>query len=228
MGTELISIINTKYCKPAPINIKIETDKGVAYINNEVIFRIHEPSFSLEDRRVIYDVSGNPVFTLSKKIISMHDRWRVFKGQSTNSSDLLFSAKRSTFLIPEKKNIDLNVYLAKNTKESVWDFKVCAGAEKRSCDICAHGSSTLLAKMTKNKEAFEVEVQPNVDYGFIVALLTIVDEIKHTESSSTNYNDEVKVAEAALNTISVGANTYNNNNVVTTLDDDTNGESDDW
>ncbi|KAL1360043.1 hypothetical protein AAHE18_04G149500 [Arachis hypogaea] len=146
MGTELISIINTKYCKPAPINIKIETDKGVAYINNEVIFRIHEPSFSLEDRRVIYDVSGNPVFTLSKKIISMHDRWRVFKGQSTNSSDLLFSAKRSTFLIPEKKNIDLNVYLAKNTKESVWDFKVCAGAEKRSCDICAHGSSTLLAK----------------------------------------------------------------------------------
>ncbi|KAL1360045.1 hypothetical protein AAHE18_04G149500 [Arachis hypogaea] len=147
MGTELISIINTKYCKPAPINIKIETDKGVAYINNEVIFRIHEPSFSLEDRRVIYDVSGNPVFTLSKKIISMHDRWRVFKGQSTNSSDLLFSAKRSTFLIPEKKNIDLNVYLAKNTKESVWDFKVCAGAEKRSCDICAHGSSTLLAKL---------------------------------------------------------------------------------
>ncbi|XLU54198.1 hypothetical protein S245_048846, partial [Arachis hypogaea] len=162
-------------------------------------------------------------------IISMHDRWRVFKGQSTNSSDLLFSAKRSTFLIPEKKNIDLNVYLAKNTKESVWDFKVCAGAEKRSCDICAHGSSTLLAKMTKNKEAFEVEVQPNVDYGFIVALLTIVDEIKHIESSSTtNYNDEVKAADtiagAALNAISVGANTYNNNNIITTLDDDTNGE----
>ncbi|MED6156518.1 hypothetical protein PIB30_014913 [Stylosanthes scabra] len=178
----IISVINPKYCKPDPITIKIETDKGVAYINNQVIFRIKEPSLTLEDRRVIYDVSGNPVFTLSKKIISMHDRWRVFKGDSTNSSDLVFSVKRSTFLVPQKKNIDLNVYLASNnSKESVWDFKVSAGAQKKSCDICANGSSTLLAKM-KNEEAFEVEVQPNVDYGFIVALLTIVDEINYIKS----------------------------------------------
>ncbi|QHO08102.1 Protein LURP-one-related [Arachis hypogaea] len=145
METGIISVINTNYCKPHPITIKIETDKGVAYINNEVIFRIKE-SFSLKGRRVIYDVSGNHVSTLSKKIISMHDRWEVFKGRSIDSSDLLFTVKRSTFFIPEKKNIDFNVYLAKNIK-GVWDFKVCAGAEKKSCDISAHGSSSLLAKV---------------------------------------------------------------------------------
>ncbi|XP_072070772.1 protein LURP-one-related 10 isoform X3 [Arachis hypogaea] len=192
METGIISVINTNYCKPHPITIKIETDKGVAYINNEVIFRIKE-SFSLKGRRVIYDVSGNHVSTLSKKIISMHDRWEVFKGRSIDSSDLLFTVKRSTFFIPEKKNIDFNVYLAKNIK-GVWDFKVCAGAEKKSCDISAHGSSSLLAKMTNKEGCFEVEVQPNVDYGFVVALLTIVDEIKYIEKKSTK-KDEVKGAD---------------------------------
>ncbi|RYR14661.1 hypothetical protein Ahy_B04g071324 isoform C [Arachis hypogaea] len=48
--------------------------------------------------------------------------------------------------------------------------------------------------MTNKEGCFEVEVQPNVDYGFVVALLTIVDEIKYIEKKSTK-KDEVKGAD---------------------------------
>ena len=78
---------------------------------------------------------------------TVHGRWEVFKGGNIDSTDLLFSIKRSS--LTHKKNIDLDVFLAKNKEESVCDFKVNAGADKKSCDVCAHGSSTILAKVSK-------------------------------------------------------------------------------
>ena len=89
--------------------------------------------------------------------MTVHGRWQVFKGGNTDSTDLLFSGQRSSLRIPHKKNIDLDVFLAKNTEEGVWDFKISAGASKKSGDICACGSSTILAKVSKvpNTESIE-------------------------------------------------------------------------
>ncbi|KAL4381820.1 hypothetical protein HN51_005386 [Arachis hypogaea] len=196
MAATVISVINSDYCVPNSIKLNIDMDKGVAYINDEVIFRVKEPSISLRDRRAVCDVSGNPIFTLQKKLITLHGRWEVFKGASTDSGDLVLSAKRSSILVPHKKNIDLDVFLAKNTEEIVWDFKVSAGANKKTADISARGSSTILAKMKNNRGMFEVEVQPNVDYGFIMALLMMVDEIDHLKSGHNNHNTTEVAAEA--------------------------------
>ena len=58
--------------------------------------------------------------------------------------------------------------------------------------------------MTNNKGAVEVEVQPNVDYAFIVALLTIVDEIDYFKLDNT-LKAAGKVAKGVVQGISICA-----------------------
>ena len=63
-----ISIFSSKRCFPNSINLKIDTDKGVAYIDNSMLFNVKEASLSLHHRHVLCDADGNPIFTLHKKV----------------------------------------------------------------------------------------------------------------------------------------------------------------
>ncbi|KAK8548169.1 hypothetical protein V6N12_061087 [Hibiscus sabdariffa] len=115
--------------------------------------------------------------------MSAHDRWQVFRGESTDASDLLFSAKRSSMFQLKTK---LDVFLANNTREEVCDFKVKGSWFERSCAVYAGESSTIVTQMHKKhtvesiligKDKFMVTVYPNIDYAFIVALIVILDGI---------------------------------------------------
>jgi hypothetical protein len=50
----------------------------------------------------------------------MHNRWEVFRGDSTNASDLLFTVKRSTLM---QLRTQLDVYLAGNTAQQGLRFQ---------------------------------------------------------------------------------------------------------
>jgi hypothetical protein len=78
------------------------------------------------------------------QLTSSHDRWKVFRGDSTNSGDLLFSAKRSSMF---QCKTTLHVFLANNTREDVCDFKVKGTFSERSCVIYAGDSSTEVAQV---------------------------------------------------------------------------------
>lgn len=77
-------------------------------------------------------------------MMTAHDRWQVFRGDSTESSDLLFSAKRSSIIQLKAK---LDVFLANNTKEEVCDFKVKGSWFERSCVVYAGESSNIVAQV---------------------------------------------------------------------------------
>ncbi|KDO37951.1 hypothetical protein CISIN_1g039929mg, partial [Citrus sinensis] len=113
---------------------------------------------------------------------------QVFRGESTEPQDLIFSAKMSSMWNVRTK---LDVFLANNTKEDVCDFRVKGSWFERSCTIYAGESSTIIAQMHKKhtvqsiligKDNFAVTVYPNIDYAFIVALIVILDEINHASS----------------------------------------------
>jgi hypothetical protein len=83
-------------------------------------------------------------FSLAQ-LTSMHSRWKVFRGDNTDSDYLLFSAKRSSMF---QFNTTLDVFLAKNTKDDVCDFKVKGSFNwQQSCVIYAGNSSTVLAQV---------------------------------------------------------------------------------
>ncbi|XVF37504.1 hypothetical protein REPUB_Repub20aG0014500 [Reevesia pubescens] len=192
-----VSIISPHFCAPYPVDLAIVrkvltiTDGNfvVTDINGNIVFKVKGAFLTIRDRRVLLDAAGHPIVTLKQKLMSAHGRWQVFRGDSTNSSDLMFSAKRSSIFQLKTR---LDVFLANNKKEDVCDFKVKGSWFERSCVIYAGDSSTIVAQMHKKltvksiligKDKFMVTVYPNIDYAFIVALIVILDGINSTDDA---------------------------------------------
>ncbi|XP_010256975.1 PREDICTED: protein LURP-one-related 10 [Nelumbo nucifera] len=188
-----VSVIGLQFCSPFLVDLTIVrkvmtiTDGNfiVTDINGNIIFKVKGGLLSLRDRRVLVDAAGNPIVSLQQKILTAHKRWQVFRGESSDTEDLLFSAKKSSML---QFKTELDVFLATNTKEDVCDFKIKGSWLERSCDIYTGDSSTstVIAQMHKKhsiqsmilgKDSFMVTVYPNIDHAFIIALIVILDEI---------------------------------------------------
>ncbi|KAL2455766.1 Protein LURP-one-related 15 [Abeliophyllum distichum] len=191
-----IAVISPQFCVPYPVDLTIvrklmtlsEGSFGVTDVNGNIMFRVKGKLFSLHDRRVLYDAAGNPLITFQQKLLSAHRRWQVFRGESTDAKNLLFSVKKSSLLQFRTK---LDVFLASNTAENVCDFKIEGSWLERSCVIYSGNSSNIVAQMHRKhsvqsvllgKDTFGVTVYPNVDYAFIAALVVILEEINEDRS----------------------------------------------
>ncbi|TXG59038.1 hypothetical protein EZV62_016867 [Acer yangbiense] len=188
-----VPIIGHQYCAPYPVDLAIVrkvmniTDGNfvVQDINNNgnILFKLKGFLMTLHNRRVLFDAAGIPLVTLRGKIMPFHDRWQVFRGESTDLNDLIFTVKKSSMLQLKAK---LDVFLANNTKEDVCDFKVKGSWSKESCVVYAGESDTIVAQMLDNtstvhsligKDRFEVRVYTNIDHAFIITLIMILDAI---------------------------------------------------
>lgn len=186
-----IAVVGPQFCAPYPVDLIIakklmtlaEGSFTVTDVNGNIMFKVKGSVLSLHDRRLLVDAAGNPIVSLRQKILTAHRRWEVYRGDSSNSKDLLFSAKKSSLL---QLKTALDVFLAANTKEDVPDFKIKGSWFERSCTIYLGNSSTIIAQMHKKhnvqslvlgKDTFAVTVYPHVDYSFIVALVVILYEI---------------------------------------------------
>ncbi|RDX75902.1 Protein LURP-one-related 15, partial [Mucuna pruriens] len=191
------AVIGPQYCAPYPLDLavvkKVMTISDGNFVvtdaNGNIVFKIKGSLLTLRDRRVLVGAAGNPIVTLRRKIMTAHDRWQAFRGESTDPKDLIFSLKRSSLIQLKTK---LDVFLAHNTKEDVCDFKVKGSWFERSCAVYAGESDNIVAQMHKKhtvksvligKDHFMVTVYPNTDYAFIVALIVILDEINEDEKA---------------------------------------------
>ncbi|KAG0542229.1 hypothetical protein BDA96_02G085600, partial [Sorghum bicolor] len=122
-------------------------------------------------------------------VFTMHDKWKVFRGDSAAANDLLFTVKRTSIFQLKTK---LDVFLAGNTTaEQVCDFKIKGNYFERSCAFYRGNSNVLIAQMNRKftlsnvllgKDTYSVSVFPHVDYLFIAALVVILDEIHRDQS----------------------------------------------
>ncbi|KAK9289499.1 hypothetical protein L1049_007654 [Liquidambar formosana] len=186
-----VAVISPQYCAPYPVDLMIvrklititDGNFAVTDANGNIIFQVKGTLSSLRDRRVLLDAAGNPIISLQQKIFTAHRRWQVYREESSDAKDLLFSAKKSSHT---HLRTELDVFLASNTKEEVCDFKIKGSWLERSCIIYTGDSSTVIAQMhhkrsvqsvVLGKDTFTVTVYPNIDYAFIVALVVILEEI---------------------------------------------------
>ncbi|XP_065030625.1 protein LURP-one-related 15-like [Musa acuminata AAA Group] len=195
------AIVDPRFCASYPIDLTFFIDAAwlncdhlaVTDINGNVVFKVEAHKWSLRNRQVVVDASGKPVISMQQKLRSVHDRWQVFKGDSSDPKDLLFSVRRSSAL---QFKTELDVFLAANTEEEVCDFKMKGSYGERSCTVYKGDSSTVVAQMSKeykfvnssvSKNAFGVAISPNTDHSFIVALLIIQHELQlHNEHSEAS------------------------------------------
>ncbi|KAL9252935.1 LURP-one-related 15-like protein [Drosera capensis] len=163
---------------------------NVTDINGNLIFSVERYFFSTAARHVLNDASGIPLVTLRRKIFSAHRRWQVFKGDSTDSKDLIFNVVRFSRF---QYKTNLNVFLASNTDENVPDFLVKGEHRDASCTVYLGNSSAVIAQMQKqrslknlllHKDTYGVTVNPGVDGAFIAALIVVLREITNVHSSA--------------------------------------------
>ncbi|KAJ4704306.1 LURP-one-like protein [Melia azedarach] len=194
-----VAVISPQYCTAFPVDLAVVkkvmtiTDGNfvVTDTNGNILFKVKGVFLTLHQRRVLVDRAGNAIVTLREKAMTAHHRWQVFRGESTEPQDLLFSAKTSSMFNIRTK---LDVFLANNTKQEVCDFKVKGSWLERSCTVYAGESSTIVAQMHKKhtvqsiligKDNFAVTIYPNIDHAFIIALIVILDEINKARSSGS-------------------------------------------
>ncbi|KAK6118220.1 hypothetical protein DH2020_048006 [Rehmannia glutinosa] len=186
-----MAVISPTFCAGYPIDLTIvrkmmtwsEGNFAVTDVNGNIMLKIKGKFFSFHDRRILLDAAGNPIVTFQQKMLSARRRWQVFRGESTDEKDLIFSVRKSTFFMLKTK---LDVFMASNTTEEVCDFRIEGSWFERTCVIYAGNSNNIIAQMHRNysvtsiligKDSFAVTVYPNVDYAFVVALIVLLEEI---------------------------------------------------
>ncbi|CAN6197337.1 unnamed protein product [Urochloa humidicola] len=192
-----VAVVSPEFCAPYVVPLTVtekalslsDGDFTVTDANGAVVLRVKGAIFSIHRRRVILDAAAQPILSMQKKVFSMHHRWEVFRGDSSNASDLLFTVKKSSII---QLKTELDVFLASNTAEQVCDFKIKGSYFERSCTFYLGNSNTLIAQMNRQytvsnvlrgKDTFGVTVFPHVDYVFIAALVVILDEINRERRS---------------------------------------------
>ncbi|KAF9684821.1 hypothetical protein SADUNF_Sadunf04G0158500 [Salix dunnii] len=169
-----VVVIGPQYLAQYPVELAVSVnDFKVADINGTLIFQVKSKHLTLHGRRFIKDAAGNTLVNLRQKIRTMHDRWEAFRGESKEEKDLLFTAKTSKLFQSET---ELDVFLD-NNKGEVPDFKVKGGGGESSCSILLGDTNTMLAQMHRKHslKSISLEVYPNVDYAFIIALVVILN-----------------------------------------------------
>ncbi|KAG4925332.1 hypothetical protein JHK87_050872 [Glycine soja] len=201
-GTPLIGL---QYCAPDPVDLIITKERTirdnftVTDVNGNIVFTVQSSLVTFVTPRqhlFLLDADGNPLVHLRRAtlclvvkllphdfnnfsfylLLAANDNWKAFRGRSTESKDLIFIRKPSSFFQLMEK---LNVFLANNTTE-VCDFKVKATRiGYRSWNVYIGESDIVVAQINKKpgtmfsreREKYMVTVCPNIDYAFIVSLI---------------------------------------------------------
>ncbi|XP_019186307.1 PREDICTED: protein LURP-one-related 15-like [Ipomoea nil] len=190
-GNPLV-VISPEYCAPHHLQISIKKKlhflAGNGYevkdaASSRILFKVENIPTFFNSKVVVFDPAGNSIITLRRKAFTWRTRWKVYRGESKEEKDFIFSARTSSAF---QFTTNLDVFLAGNTSEQVCDYKMKTSFAQSTCDIYVKPSSTLIAQMQKKvtagsiflgKDNFMVTLQPNVDQAFIVALIVILQEI---------------------------------------------------
>ncbi|KAM0921388.1 hypothetical protein ACQ4PT_006890 [Festuca glaucescens] len=180
-------MLGPQICKPfvGPLTVTKKAfglsvgDYNVTDASGAVVLRVKGEFFSSRRRRVVLDADGRLLLTMRGKAFSFHSSWEVFRGGSTNGSNLLFTVKRSSVI---QLNASLDIFLAANRAEKVCDFKIKGSYFNRSCALYHGTTSIMIAQMNRQfvllgKDSCTVTIVPNVDHAFITSLVVILDEI---------------------------------------------------
>lgn len=120
---------------------------------------------------------------IRNQIWTMPIRWQVFRGDSTDPKDLVFSMKKSSIF---QLGTKLDVFLASNTEETTCDLRVSWSWFQRLWTIKLGDTNTIIAQVHKKwtaasifleRDSFDVTVYPFVDYAFVVTLVAILQQI---------------------------------------------------
>ncbi|KAL4572575.1 hypothetical protein LXL04_019355 [Taraxacum kok-saghyz] len=186
-----VSVIGPQFIVPYQFDIIVDRiTRGHLVITDnyhKILFKVKPCDTSFHLQRVVVDVYDKPVVIIREKIMTEHDRWNVFKGDSKSESDIIFNTK-TPHVVQFKTSVQ--VFLAnKASNKDGCDFKMEGSWSKKNCTINMGDTSATIAQMYKMQSSenikfpsdkFKVTIYPNVDYAFVVTLIAIVEAMKNS------------------------------------------------
>lgn len=148
-----VAVVSRQFCAPYAVPLTVIKkafnlsggDFVVTDATGGEMLRVKGAVFSIHDRRVLRDAAGRPLVSMREKVLSMHNRWEVFRGNSTNASDLLFTVKKASVF---QLKTEVDVFLAGNTAQQACDFKIRGSYFERSCAFYLGNSDTMIAQVS--------------------------------------------------------------------------------
>ncbi|KAJ9547774.1 hypothetical protein OSB04_020317 [Centaurea solstitialis] len=203
-----VCVIGSQFMAPYPIDFIVDTNsKGnlvITDINHRIMLKVKPCNTILHDQRLLLHNDDRPIAMLRNKLMSEHKIWKVYMGDSIANSDMIFSTEKARVL---QSKTNLIVLLGNNRKKkNACDLKINGSWSKRNCTIYLGHSQMKIARMHPMQESgnvrfakdkFMLEVNANVDYAFIVAIIAVIDAMKSNASAIVDIVTEVAV-EAAL------------------------------
>ncbi|KAL6639014.1 hypothetical protein ACP70R_022744 [Stipagrostis hirtigluma subsp. patula] len=193
---EPLPVVAPHFCVPYVVQLSVretlglrEGDFTITDTNGAVVLTVRGAFISIHNRRILYDAAGQPLLSMREKVFSLHNRWEVFRGDSSHASNLVYTAKKSHMI--QLFKTEMEIFLASNTSHQVCDFKMKGSYNERSCAFFLGNSNTMIAQMHRQHGAasfvlgthnFGITVYPNVDYVFIASLVVMLQEI-HTDKN---------------------------------------------
>ncbi|KAI3781384.1 hypothetical protein L2E82_11397 [Cichorium intybus] len=184
-----VSVIGTQFMTQDQFDITVETNSSgnlvITDTNHKIMLKVKPCDSSFHYQRVLLDAFDKPIVLIREKVMSEHNRWNVFRDESKSKSDLIFSTKTPHMIQSETI---LHVFLAnKTSSKDVCDFKIKGSWSKRNCTFYMGDTSTTIAQdSSKNaklgKDNFMVTIYPNVDYAFVVTLISITGSMKRSKT----------------------------------------------
>ncbi|CAH1450597.1 unnamed protein product [Lactuca virosa] len=193
-----VSVIGSQFMAPFQLDVIVDTTlRGnivITDMNHKILLKVKPCDTSFRHQRVLVDADDKPIAMIREKLMTLHGRWSVFRGESESNSDIIFSAKIHN-LIQFKTGVD--VFLENKTSSAdVCDFKMKGSWSNRNCTIFVGDTSTPIAQMSKMQSSknmkwvegkFMVTIYPKVDYAFVVTLIAIVEAMKMIKSDKKKH-----------------------------------------
>ncbi|CAK9215650.1 unnamed protein product [Sphagnum jensenii] len=158
-------------------------------------FKVDGKVLSVRDRKYLRDAAGNKILQIRKKIVTVHETWSMYAG---NSDQLICNVKRTVPSRMDNQSIpSMDVFLAANAAEVMPDFQLTGNYLQRNLMLLCRGRT--LAQMTPRftfqnrifgNDAFGITVAPGVDHAFVLALIVIMDSVYLQKHKSTTTTEE--------------------------------------
>jgi LURP-one-related len=118
------------------------------------------------------------------QIRTVHNRWNMYRGDSTSHKDLICTIKTPNIGLLQFK-LEYRMFLANNTSnEQNCDFTVKKGYNNQQMTFYQGDTDKAIAQMhvrqntmTKilEQDSYGLTIYANMDYAFIVAIASIID-----------------------------------------------------
>ncbi|GKC90319.1 LURP-one-related 10-like protein [Tanacetum coccineum] len=123
-----VCVIGSQFMEPNPLEVIVDTNSRgnivVTDINYKIIFKVKPCNTYFHQQRLLLHADDRPIAMLQDKLMTEHKRWKVYKGDSTAKSDMIFSTKTAKVIQTSKTDVHVLLENKKRNKDSAFMIKV--------------------------------------------------------------------------------------------------------